>query len=118
MQVSLTLPEQGPALRCALVGSMAASHLAALVALLPPCLLALLLLRLATVLDPDPDAAAPRVKAAAPLPLRFRHDGAFKILQVTRSLSSAQALTLRSPISVADRSRCGIAAAGLFTYWG
>ncbi|XP_039844661.1 probable inactive purple acid phosphatase 28 isoform X2 [Panicum virgatum] len=61
---------------------MAASHLTALVALLPPCLLALLLLRLATVLDPDPDAAAPRVKAAAPLPLRFRHDGAFKILQV------------------------------------
>ncbi|KAG2633215.1 hypothetical protein PVAP13_2NG301115 [Panicum virgatum] len=34
------------------------------------------------------------------------------------SHSSAQALTLRSPISVADRSRCGIAAAGLFTYWG
>ncbi|OEL37449.1 putative inactive purple acid phosphatase 28 [Dichanthelium oligosanthes] len=61
---------------------MAASHLTALVALLAPCLLALLLLRLAAVLDSDPDAAAPRVKAAAPLPLRFRHDGAFKILQV------------------------------------
>ncbi|RCV22726.1 hypothetical protein SEVIR_4G256500v4 [Setaria viridis] len=61
---------------------MAASHATALVALLPPCLLALLLLRFATVLDPDPDAAVPRVKAAAPLPLRFRHDGAFKILQV------------------------------------
>lgn len=59
----------------------------ALVALLPPCLLALLLLRLATVLDPDPDAAVPRVKAAAPLPLRFRHDGAFKILQVSCSLA-------------------------------
>ncbi|PUZ50533.1 hypothetical protein GQ55_6G065800 [Panicum hallii var. hallii] len=39
--------------------------------LLFPCLLALLLLR--TVLDPDPDAAAL-------LPLRFRHDGTFKIL--------------------------------------
>jgi hypothetical protein len=34
------------------------------------------------VLDPDPDAATPRVKKAAPLPLRFRYDGAFKILQV------------------------------------
>lgn len=64
---------------------MASSHLAALVSLLIPCLLALLLLRLAAVLDPDPDAAVPRIKAAAPLPLRFRHDGAFKILQVRAS---------------------------------
>jgi hypothetical protein len=64
---------------------MASSHLAALVSLLIPCLLALLLLRLAAVLDPDPDTAVPRIKAAAPLPLRFRHDGAFKILQVRAS---------------------------------
>ncbi|XP_062178828.1 probable inactive purple acid phosphatase 28 isoform X2 [Phragmites australis] len=61
---------------------MASSPLTAFVSLLLPCLLSLLLLRLATVLDPDPDAAVPRVKAAPPLPLRFRHDGAFKIIQV------------------------------------
>ncbi|PUZ67132.1 hypothetical protein GQ55_3G408600 [Panicum hallii var. hallii] len=45
--------------------------------LLFPCLLALLLLR--TVLDPDPDAAAL-------FPLRFRHEGTFKILQVADML--------------------------------
>jgi hypothetical protein len=58
----------------------------AVVSLLLPCLLSLLLLHLSTVLDPDPDAATPRVKKAAPLPLRFRYDGAFKILQVSRPL--------------------------------
>ncbi|GJM97553.1 hypothetical protein PR202_ga14488 [Eleusine coracana subsp. coracana] len=61
---------------------MSSSLLIALVSLLLPCLLSLLLLHLSTVLDPDPDAAAPRVKKAPPLPLRFRHDGTFKILQV------------------------------------
>ncbi|TVU07746.1 hypothetical protein EJB05_41115 [Eragrostis curvula] len=61
---------------------MSSSSLTALVSLLLPCLLSLLLLHLANVLDPDPDAATPRVKATPPLPLRFRHDGAFKILQV------------------------------------
>lgn len=94
----MTLLERvaGCILRCALaigsgeVRSMAASHLTALVSLLAPCLLALLLLRLAAVLDPDPDAAVPRVKAAAPLPLRFRHDGAFKILQVSNSRSLSE----------------------------
>jgi hypothetical protein len=44
------------------------------------CLLSVLLLRLSTLLDPG--AAVPRIKRSAPLPLRFRHDGAFKILQV------------------------------------
>ncbi|KAK3134452.1 hypothetical protein QOZ80_6AG0549410 [Eleusine coracana subsp. coracana] len=61
---------------------MSSSSLTTLVSLLLPCLLSLLLLHLSTVLDPDPDAAAPRVKKAPPLPLRFRHDGTFKILQV------------------------------------
>lgn len=61
---------------------MSSSLLTALVSLLLPCLLSLLLLHLTAVLDPDPDAAAPRIKKVPPLPLRFRHDGAFKILQV------------------------------------
>ena len=76
---------------------MASSHLAALVSLLLPCLLALLLLHLAAVLDPDPDAAVPRVKAAAPLPLRFRHDGAFKILQVRAARSPSAPPLLSAP---------------------
>ena len=50
--------------------------------LLLTCLLSVLLLRLSTLLDPG--AAVPRVKRSPPLPLRFRHDGAFKILQVGR----------------------------------
>ncbi|KAG8095302.1 hypothetical protein GUJ93_ZPchr0012g18982 [Zizania palustris] len=52
------------------------------VSFLVSCLLSLLLLRLSTLLDPDPSAAVPRVKRVPSLPLRFRHDGAFKILQV------------------------------------
>lgn len=84
---------------------MAASHLTALVSLLPPCLLALLLLHLAAVLDSDPDAAVPRVKAAAPLPLRFRHDGAFKILQVSHSLARS-ASQLRTSLFFSSPAPC------------
>uniref|UniRef100_A0A0D9WTQ6 Calcineurin-like phosphoesterase domain-containing protein n=1 Tax=Leersia perrieri TaxID=77586 RepID=A0A0D9WTQ6_9ORYZ len=60
---------------------MSSSSLAVSLLLLP-ILLSSLLLRLSTLLNPDPSAAVPRVKRAPPLPLRFRHDGAFKILQV------------------------------------
>lgn len=52
-----------------------------LLSLLLPCLLSFVLLRLPSTLL-DPAAAVPRVKRSPPLPLRFRHDGAFKILQV------------------------------------
>jgi hypothetical protein len=62
---------------------MTSSFPAALVSLLITFLVSLLLLHLSTVLDPD--AALPRVKKLPPLPLRFRHDGAFKVLQVGRS---------------------------------
>uniref|UniRef100_A0A8R7V802 Calcineurin-like phosphoesterase domain-containing protein n=1 Tax=Triticum urartu TaxID=4572 RepID=A0A8R7V802_TRIUA len=51
-----------------------------LLSLLVPCLLSFVLLRFSALLDPG--AAVPRVKRSPPLPLRFRHDGAFKILQV------------------------------------
>ncbi|XP_052157714.1 probable inactive purple acid phosphatase 28 [Oryza glaberrima] len=61
---------------------MGSSSSTSLVSLLLPCLFSLLLLRLSTHLNPDPTAAAPRFKRTPPLPLRFRHDGAFKILQV------------------------------------
>ncbi|KAI4970804.1 hypothetical protein ZWY2020_001718 [Hordeum vulgare] len=53
---------------------------AGLLSLLVPCLLAFVLLRLSALLDPG--AAVPHVKRSPSLPLRFRHDGAFKILQV------------------------------------
>jgi hypothetical protein len=33
-------------------------------------------------MDAGPDAAISRIKVATPLPLRFRHDGTFKILAV------------------------------------
>ncbi|BAS99324.1 probable inactive purple acid phosphatase 28 [Oryza sativa Japonica Group] len=61
---------------------MGSSSSTSLVSLLLPCLLSLLLIRLSTHLNPDPTAAAPRFKRTPPFPLRFRHDGAFKILQV------------------------------------